>query len=430
MQFHKPYLSIAWDTWGFKEPTPVQTEIIPILRKHQDVVCTAKTGSGKTHSYLIPIMEMMDEAINEVQAVIISPTADLSEQIFKFFKMASAHSPLPIDIRLFIGQTDKEEAIQRLNVKQPQIVIGTPGRLHDLIVKENILKAHTAKILIVDEADMAMDSGFLTDIDQIAITLPKQVQIAVFSATIPVGMRPFLKKYLHQPLMVDLNPVDDHNLLIKHTFIRTKEQDKMVVFEKLLKVIQPYLAICFANTIAQVEMIYGWMLQHKMNAVMFHGDIPYRTRKQILSRIHHLDYQYIVATDILSRGIDIPNISHIINYDLPKDSSFYIHRSGRTGRIGQDGMAISLYDLEDHRYIDELEKRGIRCVYREIISGELRDARPRQERSKRSLQLSETERQIRGKHPLPTKVKPGYKVKHAQKIKKAKRTQQRRGKSA
>ncbi len=421
MRFSKNYLEQALVKLDFKDLTEVQKKVIPLVLEGKDLVVEAKTGSGKTHAYLLPVFEKLDETNKSVQVLICAPTKELAQQIFGFTKFIADLSEKPIDVRLYVGSTDRNTEISRLKVSQPQIAIGTPGKLLDLIRQENCLKSHTSRTFIVDEADMTLDEGFLHDVDQIASTLSKEMQMLVLSATIPVKIQPFLKKYLHNPIMLHMNQISDHNLSINHFFIKTKEQERTLRFKEVMTTFNPYLAIIFCNTKTSSIEAYNLMKELKYNVALINGDIPYRKRKQLVDRIHNLDFQYVVATDILSRGIDIDSISHIVNYELPKDFTFYIHRSGRTGRMGKDGVTISLYEFTDNEYIDKLESVGIKCQYKDVVGSELVDGKTRKERDKRLKMSSSTDAKANKLVNKPKKVKPGYKAKYNKEVLKKKK---------
>lgn len=425
MNIEKKYIEEALQEIPFIEYTEVQEKVIPLFMNRTSMMVEAKTGSGKTHAYLIPILTLLDEDKAEVQSVICAPTRELARQIFTFAKQMTTHSLKPIDVRMYIGGSDRDSEINRLEKGQPQIVIGTPGRLFDLIRKENLLKAHTASSFIIDEADMALENQFMEEIDGIASSFNEQIQIVVLSATIPEGLQHFLKKYLHSPKFIQIHKEDVSNLNIKHYFLKTKERDRFDILTSVLTAINPYIGIIFCNTKDSANTVYEFLKNKKLNVTLMHGDIDVRKRKQLLKRIESLEFQYLVATDLMSRGIDIDGVSHIINFELPKDSSFYVHRTGRTGRMAYDGVAISLYDFKDETYLDSLEAMGLVCSYIEIKNKEIVPAKMRNERSKRVKIETKELTQIKIENPKPKKVKPGYKKKYQREmqtlVKKAKR---------
>jgi ATP-dependent RNA helicase CshB len=375
----------------------------------------------KTHAFLIPIFEKLNVDNNEVQVVITSPTRELANQIFKNARQIASMSETKIDIRKYTGGSDRGKEIGRLEKSQPQIVIGTPGKIKDLVVKENVLKIHTAEVFVIDEADMALEIGFLEDIDLIAGGMKDELQMMVFSATIPEKLKPFLRKYMNQPFEVYIKPRELSSLNIDHKFIPIKSKARKDVLKNLLKAINPYVAIIFCNRKETVEEIGQELYNEGLNITKVHGGISPRERKRVMERINKGEYQYIVASDIASRGIDIDGVSHVINYDLPKDMEFYVHRTGRTGRASYHGEAISLYSVSDDKYIDFLENKGIKITYYDIKEKQLVERRERKERDKREHVTAGFDRHTVNVKKKDKKVKPGYKKKYHQKLQKAKK---------
>ena len=419
-KFRNEYLNEALSELRFKELTAVQNKVIELFDKDNDLVIEAKTGSGKTHAFLLPILDSLDYESKDIHACIIAPTRELAIQINRFAQDLVKHSKCAISINLYLGGEDKEREIEWLKNKQPQIVIGTPGRLHDLVVKENVLKIYKTKYFVIDEADMTLDSDFLETVDNLAATV-QEAKFMVFSATIPERLKPFLRKYINKPIIVEVHPEEISNLNIKHYFIKTKEQDRFIFLKKIIDVINPYMGIIFCNTKESCDAVYNWMKDRNENVTVFHGDIDFRKRKQIIKRINNLEFQYIVATDILARGIDIVGVSHIINFELPRDFEFYIHRSGRTGRIDFDGVCLSLYEFNDNSYLDKLENKGVKCEYKAIRNGMIVDASIRKSREKRVRPENELDYEAKRKVKKPKKIKPAYKKKYQEAVNKEKK---------
>jgi ATP-dependent RNA helicase CshB len=424
---YKPFINTALKDLGFTQLTDVQNTVIPKIMKGQDLIVQSATGTGKTHSYLIPIFEKLDCDLKECQVVISAPTRELATQIFAFAKQIRDHASQAIDIRLYTGGSNRNDEIDRLKKSQPQIVIGTPGKLKDLVVKTNVLKAYQAKIFIVDEADMTLDEGFLTDVDMVASTMSPKLQMLVFSATIPESIQPFLKKYLKNPEMIALNAGPGVNQNVVHTLIKTRERDRLFILKNLLKVLNPYLAIIFCNTKESADKLYESMKSEHYNVALIHGGLEARKRKLIVADIRSLKYQYVVATDIVSRGIDIHGISHIINYELPEDVEFYVHRSGRTGRMDKDGMVLSLYDFEDNTYLDRLDSKGIHCQSMDIKGDLLVEVKSRNTRQNKEWKPGSAQLKAQLRIKKPTTVKPGYKKKYQAEVEATKKQFKKRG---
>ena len=414
-KFNKTYLNDALAAIHFNELTDVQKKVIEYNELYQDLIIEAKTGSGKTHAFLLPILDQLNELEEMVQAVIIAPTRELAVQIERFIRALIEHSPTHIRVDLISGGTDRVQIIEQLMSRQPHVVIGTPGRVHDLVFKENVLKIYTAKYLVIDEADMSLDPEFIEELSNIA-SVCQSAKKMVFSATIPERLMPFLRKYLNNPITLKVHPQEISNLNIEHYFFKTKERPRYTVLKEILNSINPYLAICFCNTKESAEETYQQMKDDGYNVVLFHGGFENRKRKQLIQRINRLEFQYIVATDILARGIDMIGVSHVINVELPLDFEFYIHRSGRTGRVEMNGMCLSLYQFRDHSYLNQLESKGVQSSYKEIKDNQIVEAKDRNQRKHKDWKANEVERAAVAKVKKPTKVKPGYKKKYKEKI--------------
>ena len=423
----KPYLKAAIEDLHFEELTQIQEQVIPLALEGKDIIGQSQTGSGKTHAFLIPIFESLKEDVQQVQAVITTPTRELAEQIYIVASHLASFSETPIKIGRYVGGTDKKQTIERLGV-QPQIVIGTPGRIKDLAINERALLVHTAKMFVVDEADMKLETGFLTDIDQIAGTMGKDLQMMVFSATIPQALKPFLKKYMTVPTHIHIQPRQQTAVKINHILYPTKHRSRVNIVANLLKTINPYLAIIFVNTKQHATEVSNALTSQGLQVGQIHGDLTPRQRRQMMQRIRNLDFQYIVATDIAARGIDIEGVSHVINYELPQDLEFYIHRVGRTARGNYDGVAITLYDSAEEELLQELEERGIKFNYKELKNGELVTVNARNSRQKREKKENEIDKIAKAKVRKPKKVTPGYKKKMKFEMDKVKRQERRKRK--
>lgn len=418
----KPFLRDAIQVLGFETPTPIQKEMIPLLLKGKSAIGQAHTGTGKTHSFLLPIVQRINEEQQEVQAVITSPTRELAQQIFDALQQLIEHTD--IRAKLFIGGTDKKRTIEKLTT-QPQIVVGTPGRINDL-VKEQALFVHTANILVVDEADLAFDMGFIEDIDGFAAQMPERLEMYVFSATIPERLKPFLKKYMDAPVhinMKDSKPVAEG---IDFYLVPTRSKSRGDRLLEIVQTINPYIAVIFTNTRKTAEQVAYYLNSNGVRAGQIHGDLSPRDRKKMMKQVRDLEYQYIVATDLAARGIDIQGISHVINYEIPEDLEFFIHRVGRTARAGNKGTAITLYEPSDEDALARVEAMGIPFERKDIAKGEFVDMKDRHARKNRQKQVNEIDEIAKSKVRKPKKVKPGYKRKMGWKMDEIKRKERRK----
>ena len=422
----KTYIKNALADLNFAELTQIQQEVIPLALKKTDIIGQSQTGSGKTHAFLIPIFEALNEEEQKVQVIITTPTRELAEQIYNVALHIASFSETPISIARYMGGTDKERQVAKLK-SQPQIVIGTPGRIKDLAINERALLVHTAKIFVIDEADMTLEAGFLQDIDQIAGTMSKDLQMMVFSATIPVGLKPFLKKYMQSPEHIHISPRQQTAVKIEHILYPTKHRPRIEVLKKILPALNPYLAVIFANTKKNAAEISRELTSAGFKVGEIHGDLDPRKRRQVMNRIRNLEFQYIVATDIAARGIDIEGISHVINFELPADLEFYIHRTGRTARGSFDGIAITLFDTGEEESLAQLESRGISFAYKELDkNGEFVDSNQRNRRVSRVKVENEVDKIAKAKVRRPKKVTPGYKKKMKFEMDKIRRQEKRK----
>ncbi len=407
----QPFINEALAEKGFEEPTEVQEKLIPIIKKGKSVIGQSQTGSGKTHTFLLPLMDKVKPTIDEVQIVITAPSRELANQIYQEAQQLARFSQPEIRVSNFVGGTDKQRQLNKLKHQQPHVVIGTPGRILDMM-NEQALKVHTAFAFVVDEADMTLDMGFLAEVDQIAGRLPEKLQMLVFSATIPEKLRPFLKKYLENPVIEHIKPKAVISETIDNWLISTKGKNSNQIIYQLLTIGHPYLAIVFANTKQRVDEITDYLKDQGLKVAKIHGDITPRERKRVMRQVQNLDYQYVVATDLAARGIDIEGVSHVINAEVPHELDFFIHRVGRTGRNGLNGTAIPLYSPADDEAITQIEQLGVSFKPKEIKNGEIVETYDRNRRTKREKSREELDPTLIGLvKKKKKKIKPGYKKK-------------------
>ena len=407
----KDYIQEALRDLNFVEATPVQEKLIPVVLSGRDLVGESKTGSGKTHTFLLPIFQMLDEEADSVEAVITAPSRELAAQIYQAARQLARFSEKEIRVANYVGGTDKARQIGKLESSQPHIVIGTPGRIYDL-VESGDLAIHKAKTFVVDEADMTLDMGFLATVDKIAGRLPKDLQFLVFSATIPQKLQPFLKKYLSNPVIEQIKTKTVIADTIENWLLSTKGRDKNAQIYQISQLLQPYLAMIFVNTKTRADELHSYLTAQGLKVAKIHGDIAPRERKRIMNQVKNLDFEYIVATDLAARGIDIEGVSHVINDAIPQDLSFFVHRVGRTGRNGLRGTAITLYQPSDDSDIRELEKMGIKFIPKMIKDDEFQDTYDRDRRANREKSREKLDTEMLGLvKKKKKKIKPGYKKK-------------------
>lgn len=407
---------------GFEVPTPIQQAVIPMACKGKDIIGISDTGTGKTHAFLIPIMEKVDSSKQMIQAVITAPTRELALQIYqRSLKMAEADPKL--SIRLITGGMEKSRMIDQLKV-QPHIVIGTPGRIKDLFLNDQILRVDTAFIMVVDEADMTLEFGFLEDVDAITGRMRKDLQMMSFSATIPQALRMFLKKYMTNPQTIQIEDKSDFHPKIQHILVPAQP---LTCTEKMLDILPsftPYVCLIFANTRVIAAEAANAMRDRGYSVIELHGDLTPRERTKAMKELANIDKPYVVATDIAARGIDIDGISHVISLGFPKELDYYIHRSGRTGRAGKDGICYAIYNTQDDQMIRQLEIKGIHFDHANYRNGNWVELEPlHKKKVKKDDPLDKEIAKIVTKKKA--KVKPGYKVKRKQEVEKLKKRARR-----
>lgn len=407
----QPFIMQALAKKHFTTPTEVQERLIPVIQKGRNLVGQSQTGSGKTHTFLLPLFDKINPEISQVQVVITLPSRELAQQIYQEALTLASFSQPNIRVMNFVGGTDKQRQQAKLQNQQPHVVIGTPGRILDMMHAQ-ALQIHTAFAFVVDEADMTLDMGFLSEVDQIASRLPEKVQLLVFSATIPEKLKPFLKKYLENPVIETIQAKTIISDTIDNWLISTKGKDKKQLIYQLLTLGHPYLAMVFANTKQQVNEIADYLKQQGLKVAVIHGDVPPRERKRVMRQVQDLTFQYVVATDLAARGIDIEGVSHVINTQIPSDLEFFVHRVGRTGRNGLPGVAVTLYAPEEEATIGAIEQLGITFHPKEIKNGEIIDTYDRKRREKREKTKDELDPTLIGLvKKKKKKIKPGYKRK-------------------
>lgn len=405
----------------FDSLTLIQDAVVDKMIDNRDLIAVADTGTGKTHAFLIPLMEKIDTQDNRTQAIITAPTRELAVQIYEFAKMMSEVDS-DLTIELVTGGMDRKRMADKLK-NNPHIVIGTPGRIKDMFIDEAVLRADLADTIIVDEADMTFEFGFLEDVDQIVSRMKDDVQIAVFSATILKAMNVFLDKYLTNPETIRIKKEEAFSPNIDHILISTRHLTYEETLYELLDTINPYVCVIFCKTRDDVEKTAGYLRSKNLKTLMISGGLSSRERMRALKDLQSQEFTYIVATDIAARGLDIEGITHVISLGLPSDLNFYTHRAGRTGRSQRHGTSYVIYDKSDVSSIFSLKNQGMHFQFKQIRNKELVDAKSLFSQKKDNY--SEDKEIAKILYRKNTKVKPGYKKKRQQEIDKIKRKRRR-----
>lgn len=336
-----------------KEPTPIQEKTIPQVLKGKDVVAEAQTGTGKTLAFMLPIVQSINTEKSNIQALILTPTRELAIQITNEAKKLGEAKNLSI-LSVYGGQ-DVGRQLNKLK-SGVDIVIATPGRLLDHIKRDSI-DLGGLKMLVLDEADEMINMGFAAEVEMIINKTPKRRQTMLFSATMPKGLRVLAKRFMKNPEQIQVQGDGITLDEIEQIVIDTTISEKLETLCKTIDEQRPFMAIIFCKTKDRVKELNAQLKKRGYNSDELHGDLSQAKRERAIKRFRKMETQLLIATDIAARGLDIDGITHIYNYDAPRNPNSYIHRIGRTGRAGETGKAITFVTPKDERTITTIEER-------------------------------------------------------------------------
>jgi ATP-dependent RNA helicase DeaD len=337
---------------GITEPTPIQEKAIPLLLEGKDIIAQSQTGTGKTFAFVLPILEKLDPANPNIQALIVTPTRELALQITNEIQKMIEHIE-GINILAVYGGQDVESQLKKLK-KNIHIVIGTPGRLLDHIRRETV-DFSKAAFLVLDEADQMLHIGFLDEVEEIIKQTPKTRQTLLFSATMPDEIRKLAKRHMYKPENIQIEKTQAPLANIKQIAISTFDRAKQNDLIESLRMYQPFLGVIFCRTKRRVSKLNDVLKANHFNCDELHGDLSQAKREQVMKKFREAKIQYLIATDVAARGLDVEGVTHVFNYDMPLDTESYIHRIGRTGRAGNDGLAVTFYSAKDKPLLDMIE---------------------------------------------------------------------------
>ncbi|MCH2449003.1 MAG: DEAD/DEAH box helicase [Gracilimonas sp.] len=364
-----PEICQAIEDLGFETPTEVQERAIPtILASQRDLIALAQTGTGKTGAFGMPVLQQVDANSKNVQVLVLSPTRELAIQIEKDLK-AFAKYQKGIKTLAVYGGANISTQIRGLN-NGAQVVIGTPGRMLDLIRRRK-LDVTNVRSLILDEADEMLNMGFQEDLDAILHDTPKQKQTLLFSATMPNQISKMARKYMNNPEEIQVNARNSGALNVEHHFYMVQAKDRYDALKRIADVNPDIYGIIFCRTRRETADIASKLSKEGYNADLLNGDLSQNQRDEVMNRFRSKDLQLLVATDVAARGLDVDSLTHVINYNLPDDLEVYIHRSGRTGRAGNSGIAVSIIHTREMNKIRSLEKMsGKDFIKQDVPKGE------------------------------------------------------------
>jgi len=355
---------LEWD-----EPTPVQEQVIPLATANADLMAQAQTGTGKTGAFAIPILGKLENN-KKIQCLVLTPTRELANQVAEDFASLSKYMQLR-NVAIFGGQsinvqTDKIR-------KGVEIVVGTPGRLMDLM-RRGELSFDDVRFLVLDEADRMLDMGFIDDIEWILQRVPKNRQTMLFSATLPETIRELAKRYMKNPKEV---MISTDSLTVPQTeqvYINVGRRNKLWALCRILDIEKPGLAIVFCSTKRMVDMLAHKLRAYGYFADAIHGDLTQSARDRVMTKVKSGKLRILVATDVAARGLDIEDVTHVVNYDIPENPEDYVHRIGRTARAGKSGKAITFVTKEEQRLVKAIENFGrTKLEHDEVPEGAGRD---------------------------------------------------------
>ena len=350
---------------GFENPMPIQEQTIPVLlERDTDFVGLAQTGTGKTAAFGLPLLQKIDAEQHCVQALILCPTRELCMQITKDLRNYAKYIPQILIVPVY-GGASIELQFKDL-AKKPQVIVATPGRLRDMI-RRNRVDFSNVHTMILDEADEMLNMGFQEEVDDILEYMPKERNTMLFSATMPKEVEAILNKYMTDPVKVAVGERNSGTANVDHRYYMMAAKDRYSVLKRIIDYTPSIYGIIFCRTKLETQEIADSLIQDGYNAAALHGDLSQAMRDNVMDHFRKRSLQLLVATDVAARGIDVKELTHIINYNLPDDIETYVHRSGRTGRADKRGICISLVHLREKHKIKQIEKIVGRPIERAMI---------------------------------------------------------------
>ena len=337
---------------GITNPTPIQEESISFIKEGKDVIAEAQTGTGKTLAFLLPMFENISPNINEVQGLIVTPTRELAIQITEeAMKLKCAKD---INILALYGGKDIGSQLKKLK-GNTHLIIATPGRLLDHLDKKTV-NLSKLKTLVLDEADQMLFMGFKNEVEKIIKECSKKHQTLCFSATMDSAVKKLAYRYMNDPIVVAVKKEEVTLTNIKQSVVETTDRQKLDSLCTVLKEDNPFMSIIFCRTKRRADNLELSLAKNGFRCEKLHSDVPQAKRERIMKAFRNADIQYLIATDVASRGLDVSGVTHIYNYDIPESVESYIHRIGRTGRAGEKGYTCLFVDPKDDRMLHEIEK--------------------------------------------------------------------------
>uniref|UniRef100_UPI004056CBEF DEAD/DEAH box helicase n=1 Tax=Candidatus Electronema sp. TaxID=2698783 RepID=UPI004056CBEF len=340
---------------GFTEPTPIQEQAIPlILKNHADIVSLAQTGTGKTAAFGLPLIQLLDPASRRTQGLVLCPTRELCMQVSRDLESFARHIN-GINIVAIYGGASIEQQSRELR-RGAHIIVATPGRLRDMI-RRNLADIAAVRFVVLDEADEMLNMGFQEELNGILAETPKEKNTLLFSATMSREVADIASKYMSKPVEITVGTRNAGSETISHEYYLIHPRDRFASLKRVLDSCPEIYAIIFCRTRMDTQEIADKLIQDGYKADALHGDLTQSQRDLVMKKFHSRNLQLLVATDVAARGLDVSDLTHVINYSLPDDTANYTHRSGRTGRAGRTGISVVLVDSRELYKIRQLESR-------------------------------------------------------------------------
>lgn len=357
---------------GISEPTDIQSLSIPIALQNRDIIGQSQTGSGKTLAYLLPLFQKVDTEKREMQAFVLAPTHELVMQIDKQIKLLAQNSGAAVTSAPIIGEVNIARQIEKLKEK-PHIIVGSAGRILELIKKRKI-NSQTVKTIVIDEGDMLLSQNNLDRVKDVIKTTMRDRQLMAFSATMSEEALNIARGLMKEPEVIKIEEKNMVNPNIRHIYFVAEQRDKIEVLRKLVASIKPERAIVFINKSEEIEITVLKLQYHHLKAYGIYGKASKEDRQRAIKGLKSGEIQLLVASDLAARGLDIEDVTHIFNLDLPEESKGYLHRAGRTGRTGKAGTAISIVTRNEVSLIKMYENDfNIKIDKKEIYKGKILD---------------------------------------------------------
>ncbi len=368
----KPFLQQAWSKLGFSEFTAIQQKAIPLIQEGKDVIAESPTGTGKTLAYLLPLLEKIKPEVKSPQVVILAPSRELVMQIHEVVQTFTAGSD--ITGASFIGGADIKRQLEKLK-KHPLVIVGTPGRIRELIQAKK-LKMHEVKTIVVDEADQIFQTNLMDAVQDIVKTTLRDRQLLFFSATISDRAEQTAKTMMNEPQVMRVHRTELPESKVEHLYFVCEYRDKVDVLRRILKMGE-VKAMAFVKDAQQLEELGSKLSYKGVSVGVLQGEAYKTDREAVMRNFRAGKYSLLLTTDLAARGLDIQNITHVIHYDFPDDPQQYIHRSGRTGRMGASGTVVSIVTHRQEAAVTKMSKElNIPIQKKALYMGDVVDQKP------------------------------------------------------